>query len=55
MILSLNARGFVDPKHKLLYVKWLSDLAAPGGMFDMDTNWSQIPNIIHVIVTNWVD
>jgi len=34
MILSLNARGFVDPDHKLLYFESISSWAAKGGIFD---------------------
>lgn len=55
MILSLNARGFVDPDHKLLYFESISSLAAKGGIFDAETWWGQIPNLIHVLVTNVFD
>jgi hypothetical protein len=55
MILSLNARGFVDPNHKLLYFETLSSWAAPGGIFDASTWWGQVPNLVHVIVTNVFD
>ena len=55
MILSLNARGFVDPNHKLLYFETFSSWAAPGGIFDAQTWWGQVPNLVHVIVTNVVD
>ena len=55
MILSLNARGFVDPNHKLLYFETLSSWAAPGGIFDAQTWWGQVPNLVHVIVTNVFD
>lgn len=30
-------------------------MAGPGGMFDSNTFWAQIPNLIHVIVTNVFD
>ena len=55
MILSLNARGFVDPDHKLLYFESISQWAATGGIFDANTWYAQIPNLIHVIVTNGFD
>lgn len=55
MVLSLNLRGFIDPEHKLFYSETLSNLAAPGGIFDANTGWGQIPNIFHVIVTNGFD
>lgn len=55
MILSLNARGFVDPDHKLLYFETISSWAAPGGIFDASTWWGQVPNLVHVLVTNVFD
>ena len=55
MVLSLNLRGFIDPEHKLFYSEKLSSLAAPGGIFDANTNWGQIPNILHVLITNAFD
>lgn len=55
MILSLNARGFVDPDHKLLYFESISAWAAPGGIFDAQTWWGQVPNLVHVLVTNVFD
>lgn len=55
MILSLNARGFVDEKHKLLYFESISNWAKPGGIFDMSTSYAQIPNIVHILVTNIFD
>jgi hypothetical protein len=55
MVLSLNARGFIEPDHKLLYFEEISSWAQPGGIFDAQTYWGQIPNLIHVIVTNVFD
>ena len=55
MVFSLNARGFVDPSHKLLYSETVSKWADEGGIFDANTLWGQIPNIFHVIITNTFD
>lgn len=55
MILSLNARGFVDPTHKLLYFETISSWASHGGIFDANTWYGQIPNLFHVIFTNLFD
>lgn len=55
MIYSLNARGFIDPDHKLFYSETFSSWASEGGIFDKETNWGQIPNIVHVIVLNSFD
>ena len=55
MVLSLNARGFVDSNHKFLYFDWISGWAQPGGLFDSRTAWGQIPNLVHVLVTNVFD
>jgi len=55
MVLSLNARGFTDPDHKLIYFEDISALAAPGGLFDANTFAAQIPNLIHVLITNVFD
>ena len=55
MVISLNLRGFIDPEHKLFYSETLSGMAAPGGIFDANTTWGQIPNIFHVLVTNGFD
>lgn len=55
VVYSLNARGFIDPDHKLFYSEIVSSWAAPGGIFDSKTFWGQIPNIVHVFVTNGFD
>lgn len=55
MILSLNARGFVDENHKLLYFESISKWAEKGGIFDSSTFYAQIPNIVHILVTNICD
>lgn len=55
VVYSLNARGFIDPDHKLFYSETVSSWAAPGGIFDSKTFWGQIPNIVHVLVTNGFD
>jgi hypothetical protein len=55
IVYSLNARGFIDPQHKLFYSERVSMWAKEGGIFDRNTNYGQIPNIIHVIVTNAFD
>lgn len=55
MVLSLNLRGFIDPQHKLFYSETLSGMAAPGGIFDAKTGRGQIPNILHVVITNGFD
>lgn len=55
VVYSLNARGFIDPHHKLFYSETVSGWAKSGGIFDSQTFWSQIPNIIHVVVTNGFD
>jgi hypothetical protein len=55
IVLSLNARGFIDPQHKLFYSNHVSSWAQKNGIFDRNTNWSQIPNIFHVIVTSGFD
>lgn len=55
IVYSLNARGFIDPDHKLFYSETVSSWAAAGGIFDSKTFRGQIPNIIHVIVTNGFD
>jgi hypothetical protein len=55
MVLSLNARGFVDQNHKLLYFEEISNWAKEGGMFDAGTSYGQIPNIVHILVTNIFD
>ena len=55
MVLSLNARGYVDEDHKIIYFESISAWAREGGLFDMNTNWAQIPNLVHVLVTNIFD
>lgn len=55
IVYSLNARGFIDPEHKLFYSETVSSWAASGGIFDSNTLWGQIPNIVHVLVTNGFD
>lgn len=55
MVLSLNARGFIEPSHKLIYFEDISNWAAAGGIFDANTWWGQIPNLVHVIVINVFD
>lgn len=55
IIYSLNARGFIDPTHKLFYSETVSSWASNGGIFDSQTFYGQIPNIIHVMVTNGFD
>ena len=55
MVLSLNARGFVDEDHKFLYFESISNWAKEGGIFDASTSWAQIPNLVHVLVTNVFD
>ena len=55
MVYSLNARGFIDPDHKLFYSETISGWASPDGIFDKETGWGQIPNIVHVIVLNSFD
>lgn len=55
MVLSLNARGFVDSNHKLLYFETISQWAEQGGIFDSKTSYAQIPNIVHILVTNIFD
>jgi hypothetical protein len=55
MVLSLNARGFVDENHKLLYFDTISKWAVEGGIFDANTSYAQIPNIVHILVTNMFD
>lgn len=55
MVLSLNVRGFIDPSHKLLYWEGISAWAQPGGIFDARTNFSLIPIILHVVITNGID
>lgn len=55
MVLSLNARGFIDPSHKLFYFEQISSWADKGGIFDANTMWGQIPNIFHVVITNVFD
>ncbi len=55
MVLSLNARGFIDPSHKFFYFEEISAWADKGGIFDANTLWGQIPNIFHVVITNVFD
>lgn len=55
MVLSLNARGFVDSDHKFLFFEDISAWAEKGGLFDASTSWGQIPNLVHVLVTNIFD
>jgi hypothetical protein len=55
MVLSLNARGFVDENHRFLHFEWVAAWAEPGGIFDANTSWAQIPNLVHVLVTNIFD
>lgn len=55
IVYSLNARGFIDPEHKLFYSETVSSWAALGGIFDSTTLYGQIPNIVHVLVTNGFD
>jgi hypothetical protein len=55
MVLSLNARGFVDENHKLLYFDSISKWADEGGIFEANTAYAQIPNIVHILVTNIFD
>lgn len=55
IVYSLNARGFIDPDHKLFYSETVSSWAGPGGIFDSKTLKGQIPIIIHVVVTNGFD
>lgn len=55
MVLSLNARGFIDERHKFLYSSTISGWAQAGGIFDASTGWGQIPNLIHVLVINVFD
>jgi hypothetical protein len=55
IVYSLNARGFIDPQHKLFYSQTISGWAKPGGIFDRATFMGQIPNIVHVFVTNGFD
>lgn len=55
MVYSLNARGFIDPDHKLFYSETVSSWAAKDGIFDSETYWGQIPNIVHVLVINVFD
>lgn len=55
MVLSLNARGFIDPSHKLLFWENISGWAKPGGLFDSQTNMALIPIIVHAIITNALD
>lgn len=55
IVFSLNARGFIDPEHKFFYSEIVSSMAGKGGLFDSSTIFGQIPNIIHVVVTNGFD
>lgn len=55
IVYSLNARGFIDPHHKLFYSETVSSWAGPGGIFDSNTIMGQIPIIVHVVVTNGFD
>lgn len=55
MIFSLNARGFIDPSHKLLYWEGVSSMASAGGIFDANSNKAILIVIIHVVFTNLLD
>ncbi len=55
LVLSLNARGMVDPTHKIIHVEWLSSMAEPDGVFDASTNYAFIPILLHTIVLNFLD
>jgi|JI6StandDraft_1071083.scaffolds.fasta_scaffold06237_5 hypothetical protein len=55
MVLSLNARGFIDPSHKLLYWPSISAWAERDGIFDANSWYSLVPMILHVVITNGID
>jgi anoctamin-10 len=48
LVLSLNLRGYVDPDHDLLFYPSIYYFSEEGKIFDKNTNWGQIPTIIHV-------
>ena len=60
IILSLNIQGYVHPRHNPLrwisedshpfYFPYLASLSEPGAMFDINTYFSLIPVVVHVVV-----
>lgn len=52
LMLSLNLRGFVIPEYRHIYVKFFSDLAQPGEIFDKNTSKILLPTILHVVLVS---
>lgn len=50
LVISLNLRGFVDPKHSGIYLETFSKLSWEGGIFDKKSNRMLLPTILHVVV-----
>lgn len=52
LVSSLNIRGYMNPNHKLLFCPFLYSFSEPDGIFDKNTNYIQIPNVLHVVIFN---